>query len=339
MFMKKLTVAAALVLVAATASASNFRGADQVYIPIAGHVAGATGTFITDVYISNLSSDPVTVSVIFQERRPDLPPDGVVGREFPNAITLRPFERKQYLDFFVSALNINTLIVGQLIFNGCRTGQNCGPETQDVNGISPHFRPISVESRTYQVLPHRPGETTGQLLSGYPWYSFVSERQSNVDLDEVFITGITFTGTPGQVGTYRTNLGFVNASQYSSTTIVARLYRETLDQPVGVEARVGLAPLGNVSAGLNDWFPNVPLGSNYFVIVSQTETQPFGNVPLGCEDGCPAFIAYGSVLDNASGDATTLEPQYLIPLDGDAIDEIFPLQSGKRSVRRSVRSR
>ncbi|HEY0156826.1 MAG TPA: hypothetical protein VGF28_05980 [Thermoanaerobaculia bacterium] len=336
--MKKLTVAAAMVLIAATASASNFRGADQVYVPIAGHVQGATGTFVTDVYISNLSSDPVSVSVIFQERRPDLPPDGTVGREFANAITLRPFERKQYLDFFVSALNINTAVVGQLIFNGCRQNQNCGPETQDINGVSPHFRPISVETRTYQVLPSRPGETTGQLLSGYPWYSFVSQRQSNVDLDEVFITGITFTGGPGQLGTYRTNLGFVNASQYSSTTIVARLYKETLDTFVQ-EARIRLSPLGNVSGGLDGWFPGVAQGSNYFVIVSQTETTPFGTPPAGCEDGCPAFITYGSVLDNVSGDATTLEAQYLRELDSDAIDEIFPLQSGKRSVRRSVRSR
>lgn len=337
--MKKLTVAAAMVLIAATASASNFRGADQVYIPIAGHVAGATGTFITDVYISNLSSDPVTVSVIFQERRPDLPPDGVVGREFPNVISLRPFERKEYLDFFVSALNINTAIVGQLIFNGCRTGQNCGPETQNPEtGVSPHFRPISVQSRTYQVLPNRPGETTGQLLTGYPWYSFVSQRQSNVDLDEVFITGITYTGEPGELGTYRANLGFVNASQYSSTTIVARLYRETLDTFIG-EARVRLAPLGNVSGGLAGFFPGVPEGSNYFVIVSQTETTPFGTPPAGCEDGCPAFITYGSVLDNVSGDATTLEPQYLIELDDAAIDEIYPPQAGKRSMRRAVRTR
>jgi hypothetical protein len=326
------------VLVAATASASNFRGADQVYVPIAGHVQGATGTFITDVYITNLSSDSVTVSVIFAPRRPDLPAGTTPGQEFPNAITLRPFERKQYLDFFVSALNINTAVVGQLIFNGCRTSQNCGPETQDVNGISPHFRPISVESRTYQVLPHRPGETTGQLISGYPWYSFVSQRQSNVDLDEVFITGITFTGTPGQVNSYRTNLGFVNASQYSATTIVARLYKETLDTFVA-EARVRLDPLGNVSGGLDGFFPGVAQGSNYFVIVSQTETTPFGTPPTGCEDGCPAFLTYGSTLDNASGDATTLEPQYLRELDSDAIDEIFPLQSGKRSVRRSVRSR
>ena len=32
-----------------------------------------------------------------------------------------------------------------------------------------------------------------------------------------------------------------------------------------------------------------------------------GSVPATCERGCPAFLAYGSVLDNISGDATTME--------------------------------
>ena len=58
-------------------------------------------------------------------------------------------------------------------------------------------------------------------------------------------------------------------------------------------------------------FPGVAFGSNYFVTVEQTASEPFGTVPQGCDLGCPAFLAYGSVLDNVSGDATTLEAQYL----------------------------
>ena len=59
---KKLAVAAAM-LVAGSAFASNFRAADQVYVPVAGHAAGGSGTFISDVFLSNLSTDPVTVTV------------------------------------------------------------------------------------------------------------------------------------------------------------------------------------------------------------------------------------------------------------------------------------
>ena len=335
--MKKLTVAAALMLVTAGAYASNFRGADQVYVPAAGHFEGATGTFITDVYLSNLSSEPVTVSVIYQPSGPNIPADGVIGREFPNVIQLRAGERKQYLDFFRSALNVQGNAFGQLIFNACRSERDCGPATQNEDGYSEFFRPISVETRTYQVIPQRPLETTGQLFSGIPWYHFSSQLQSSVGLDKVFITGITYTGNPGQAQTFRTNLGVVNASQYSATTIVFRLYQETLEN-FKQEKQFRLQPLGSVQQGLTDMFPGVAQGSNYFVTVEQRDSQPFGNVPSSCANfGCPAFIAYGSVLDNLSGDATTLEPQYMLELSADAIDAIYPRQAGKPGIRRSTR--
>jgi hypothetical protein len=338
MFMKKLTVAAALTLFAAGAYASNFRGADQVYIPIAGHTPASTGTFITDVYLSNLSNEPVTVSVIYQPIGENLPAGGAVGTEFPNVIQLRAGERKQYLDFFRSALNVQGNAFGQLIFNACRAERDCGPTTQNEEGYSEFFRPISVESRTYQVTPQRPLETTGQLFSGTPWYHFTSQLQSSVGLDKVFITGITYTGEPGEAQTYRTNIGAVNASQYSTTKIVFRLYRETLTDFVQ-ERIIQLAPLGSTLLGLGQMFPNVPKGSNYFVTVEQRDSVPFGTVPAGCQQnfGCPAFIAFGSVLDNLSGDATTLEPQYMLELSPDAIDEIYPRNAGKPTIRRSTR--
>ncbi len=334
--MKKLTIAAVLMVVATGAYASNFRGADQVYLPAAGHFEGATGTFITDVYISNLWNEPVTVSVIYQPAGMNNPPSGTVGIEFPNAFTLAPYERRQYLDFFRSALNVQGNAFGQLIFNACRQDRDCGPATQDENGYSEHFRPISVQSRTYQVTPQRPTETTGQLFSGVPWYSFVSELQNNVGLDKVFITGITYTGGPGQAQTYRTNLGAVNASQYSSTTIIFRLYRETMNTVIQ-ERQFRLGPLGTLQMGLTDMFPNVAQGSNYFVTVEQRDSTPTNDAPQSCVKGCPAFIAYGSVLDNLSGDATTLESQYLLELSGDAIDAIYPRNAGKPGIRRSAR--
>jgi len=63
---------------------------------------------------------------------------------------------------------------------------------------------------------------------------------------------------------------------------------------------------------------------NAYVLVSQTNTVPTSDASAnGCADGCPAFFAYGSVLDNLSGDATTLEPQFLKPLTDAAINCIF----------------
>src|SRR3954447_25459855 len=60
----KFGVVVAVVLCAAGAFASNFRVADQIYVPAAGHIASSK-TFITDVFISNLETFSVDVSVMF----------------------------------------------------------------------------------------------------------------------------------------------------------------------------------------------------------------------------------------------------------------------------------
>ena len=102
--MKKALVAAAMLLTAVGAQASNFRAADQVYIPIAGHAEGGSGIFISDVYLSNLTADTVTVSAIFQPVNiPTNPNDAnSIGQDFNNIIELAPFERKEFKDFFRS---------------------------------------------------------------------------------------------------------------------------------------------------------------------------------------------------------------------------------------------
>lgn len=332
--MKKFAVAAAMMLTAVSASASNFRGADQVYLPIAGHLQGSSGTFISDVYLANLTADSVEVSVVYAP----FGPTGGAGSDFPKQITLGPYERKEFKDFFLSGLNLSSGF-GQLIFNGCKAGGNCGPSNQNPDGVSPDFRAISVESRIYQIANNAPANppTTGQLFSGIPWYNFVSQLQSNVGLDKVFITGFTQTGQAGNAGTFRSNVGLVNASQWSSTTFVVTLYQGGIAAANKKgEYQTTVGPLGVVQPNFADIFPGVT-GSNYWVTVEQRNSAPVGTPPSGCTQGCPAFLAYGSVLDNVSGDATTLEAQYLLPLDDDALLVIYPSSSGKAPIRRSVR--
>jgi hypothetical protein len=344
MFMKKLGVAAALMLCAFGASASNFRAADQVYVPIAGHASGSSGLFVTDAFISNLSGDSVDVSVIYVRLGPNEGANTPTGlEEIRGKITLRAHERKELLDIFVNTLGKapETNPLGLLVFNGCKANSNCGPETQDQNGYSENFRPISVETRIYQITQAGPNPpTTGQLFSGIPWYHFVSELQSNVGLDTVFMTGFTHTGGSGQAGTFRSNIGVVNASEYSNTEIVFRLYQGSLSEAdKKFETTRNIGPLGNMQYGFNQLFPGFT-GSNYFVTVSQRNSTPVGGgvvIPQSCERGCPAFLAYGSVLDNVSGDATTLESQYMMELDPAALDIIYPLGVGKGPLRRLVR--
>ena len=343
--MKKTLVAAALLLSAASAYASNFRGADQVYIPIAGHQGGQSGLFISDVYLANLTADPVVVSVIYQPLNAATNPANpdTIGQEFPDVITLQPYERKEFRDFFVNVMGIQSGF-GFITLNGCKQGANCGPDGQGGDGNSANYRAISAESRIYSIPSGAPATapTTGQLFSGIPWYNYVSITAAHVGLDKVFITGITHNG-PGP-GTYRTNIGLVNASQYSSTVLAVSLYRGSYnpDSPATnriAQALVPLTPLQNVQRNMPSLFGDqFTPGSDYFVVVEQQSVDPNDSgVPSSCEMGCAAFLAYGSVLDNASGDATTLEPQFLEPLSQDVLNVLYPAGSGKQPLRRAVR--
>lgn len=341
MFMKKLGIAAALMLCAFGASASNFRAADQVYVPVAGHASGSSGLFVSDAYLANLTGDAVDVSVIYVPRNPNSGGTAPAGlEEIRGRITLQPYERKEFLDIFVNALGKESGF-GMLIFNGCKANTSCGTDTQDETGVSPNFRNISVQTRIYQVTPSRPNETTGQLFTGIPWYNFVSRQQSNVELDKVFITGLTNTGTAGTPNTFRANIGAVNASEWNTTEIVFTLYQNSLiDANKKAEAVRQLGPLGNQLYGFDDLFRDAQgnpfRGSNYFVVVSQRGGGAVNNPPSSCIDGCPAFLAYGSVLDNLSGDATTMEAQYLVPMSDDVLAVLYP-SAGKKPVRRTAR--
>lgn len=335
MLIKKIGIAAALTLCAVGAMASNFRAADQVYLPAAGYLAGSSGTFISDVYVANLSTDSVDVSVLYAAT-----PNGTV-QEKKNAFRLAPGERKAFVNFFQSVLGLQSGF-GQLIFNGCLANADCGPATQNSSGYSQNFRNISVESRIYSIPPGTTPAgnppTTGQLFSGIPWYNFVSSLQADNKLQRVFISGLTQNGSVGQAGTYRANIGAANASQFSTTDIVFRLYAGNAPGTQIAESVQTLAPLGHNQWNFNALFPN-QTGTNFFVTVEQRNNRATSDAPSGCVEGCPAFIAYGSVLDNLSGDATTLEPQYEIPLSDAAIAAIYPAGAGKGAIRRSVTRR
>ena len=336
---KNFAVFALVMLFAVSAMATNFRVADQVYLPAAGKLAGASGTFISDVWIANMTTDPVSVSVIYVPNAVTTTPN---IQSFNNVITLAPNERREFVDFFPTVLNL-PVGFGQLIFNACRQGADCGAATQDPNGVSPNFRNIAVQSRIYSIPPNtqlsQNPPTTGQLFSGIPWYNFVSQDQAANQLDKVFILGLRNTGSVNQAGTYRGNIGFVNASQFSTTTLVAKLFAGNGTQ-IGSEFTVTLGPLGNAQQNLAAMFPAFvgATATNAYVTVEQRNSTPTSDAQSTCQpNGCPAFFAYGSVLDNVSGDATTLEAMYLRDLSAAAIAAIYPSGAGKTLMRRAVK--
>jgi len=311
---KQLGVAAVIALVASAAMASNFRAADQVYVPAAGHISSSSATFISDVFISNLSDDSVDVSVIFSTSA------GGTQTQFPKILTLLPRERRELLDFVGNNLHL-TSALGQLIFNACKATADCTPDP--TTGLNANFRNISVESRIFSVANGAnplTAPTNGQLFSGIPWYNFVSETASGAGLDKIFITGVRNTTQ------FRTNIGFVNASQFSTTTITATLINGATGATIATNSFT-LQPLGTIQQSVSGVFPAFAVGptsTNAYITFQQGGTLPTSDGPAnGCSNGCPAFFAFGSVLDNQTQDATTLEPQYLQPLTNNAITCIY----------------
>lgn len=314
---KQLGVAAAAMLVAGAAMASNFRAADQVYVPAAGHAVGGSALFISDVFISNLSDDPVDVTVIYAT-------GGANGAQttsqtFRNVLTLQRRERRELRDFMVNTLHIAGNSLGQLVFNACLSGQDCTPNPD--TGLNQNYRNISVESRIYSVATSAADPLTapsnGQLFSGIPWYNYVSESSSSSGLDRVFITGVRNNSQ------FRTNIGLVNASQFSRTTLTATIFDGATGNQIAQNS-VTLEPFGWFQQNIANFFNNAFTGTNAYIVVTQSNTQPTSDAAANqCSTGCPAFLAYASSVDNQTTDATTLEPQYLQPLTNNAITCIY----------------
>jgi hypothetical protein len=107
---------------------------------------------------------------------------------------------------------------------------------------------------------------------------------------------------------------------------VAKLFDGKTNLQIGTNANTTLAPFGHTQILISVLFPSFTgsTATNAYVTVEQTNTIPTSDaVANGCTTGCPAFFSYGSVLDNLSGDATTLEPQFLKPLTDAAINCVF----------------
>ena len=342
---KHLVLAAVVALVAVNAMASNFRAADQVYVPAAGNFTSGSGTFISDVWVQNMSDEPVTVSVIYT------PTGAGATPQYRNDLfNLAARERREFVNF-VGAAPPNGLglsqAFGTLIFNACRQGANCLVGTDPATGENPNYRNITVFSRVYSIPPGTTlasnPPTNGQAFPGIPWYNYISSKSANApdgrNLGRVFITGFRNTGV-SQPGTYRSAIGLMNASQFSTTTLRLTLINGSNNQTIG-ETTVTLQPLNHLQNNVSTFFSSFtgPTATNAYLRIEQIASEPTADAAsFGCSDGCPGFHAYGSLLDNLTNDATTLEPVYEAPLSALAQEVIYGAGSaGKPVLIRAVR--
>lgn len=292
-------IALTLALTASMASASGFRAADIVYLPAVASLTGGGGAnYKTDVVISNLSADRVTVSVAYMLT-------GAVDNtarlnSMVNLPVLLPFERREIIDFPQAALGLSSAN-GYLIFFACKENGNC--TNADTSG---DIRLITVQGRIYNSTT---AGTFGQLFPGIPWYNYVSIDSADRQLDKVQIVGVRAEGSVGQSG-FRTNIGLVNASQFSTTVLRIRMFSPT-GTPVGVFDQT-LPPLAHIQLQVPVIFPS--FSGNGYATVEQATVNP---VPG--QEALPGFFAYGSVVDNRTGDPTTLEAQYMVEMPFDCI--------------------
>ena len=319
-------------LVAGSAMANNFRAADQVYLLNGlGAVPGAAGAFFDqDVTITNTSTDRVQVDVALLSGTGDN--SGTVGATKPLAV-FEPGERRTYVKFVQSGLNQTTAFNGTMLFFACRSGSTCG----DCGVDSTNCRNITVESRAYTTgnCVTAAGPTLpcsfGNDFPGMPWYLYASRDADAVNLSKVTLSGVTTTGAPGTSG-FRTNIGLVNASQYSTTKLRVTAFSESTRAQVGSPFEVDLGPLGRLQANITNMVAGFT-GVGY-VVVEQVSVTTVANPGAGCEQGCPGFYVYGVSLDNVSNDPTYLEPQYIGPLTTEALTALYPQKRPRRATTR-----
>lgn len=328
--MRHLFAVSAALLVALPLAANQFRAADVVYLPAAGRVS----IFNTDVYLSNPNPEPVVVSVAFAPT--NTADNSGVTAEARVLATLQPGERREIHDPVQSIFGLDNSL-GQMIFFGCTAGNpscDCAATPNDC-------RNISVEARIYATSTECANGatscTTGQLFAGLPWFQFAGSG-SPAGYDKVFVAGIRQFGSRGTPASgFRSNLGFTNSSQFSSTTLTVQLF-DSVARPLA-STTVTLGPLGHTQRNFNELFPAVTeLREAGFVVIEQTSVTPTdAAAAAGCSDGCPGFFAYGSVLDNATNDPTTLEGQFFGSLTSSQLGCIFGAKTGARPVRRIER--
>jgi hypothetical protein len=284
-----------VLMFASVASANTFGAADIVYLPAVARLEGAGGAFFkTDVTITNTSTSSVVVQVAYVEGSGD-------NSAAPNTLitlpTFLPGERRELIDIAKSALNRDTAN-GYLIFFACREGGNCAD--CDINPGD--CLNIAVQGRIYNDTA---GGTFGQSFPGVPWYSYAALTSTTQGTDRLSINGVRNNTN------YRTNIGLVNASQFSSTVLRLRLFNSAGTQIAEMDQTLG--PLGRIQ------FPVTQIAAGFsgdgYVTVEQISATPVS----GQTDAVPGFFAYGSLLDNRTSDPTTLAAQFNVPLPFDCV--------------------
>ncbi|HVT02726.1 MAG TPA: hypothetical protein VHL58_05040 [Thermoanaerobaculia bacterium] len=270
--MKKLllTLATALLLIPGAAFANHY--ADFYVIPVASHTQGLNGVWMSDVAIQNFQSTPINVELTFVQAG-EGNPDNVTQLSFGDGGTvIVPAKGSVLLKDVVNNLPLtqNNMVSGAILIGA--------------------DKPFAVTSRSYITSPG--GGTVGQTV--VPARDFLENAvgDTNNAMATAYIPGLISNAR------YRSNLGFVAATTNGAGGMrIDVTIRNAAGAPVGATRQFIVAPgsIEQIQFSVKSFSGDVfDVGSAEF------------NIAVG--DG--AVIPYGSVVDNATGDAVFVTGQF-----------------------------
>ena len=324
------TVAALLVVAPAMAS---FQAADLIYIPAAAQTTGSgTSHWKTDLYITNVDEVAIDVAMVYL-------PSGLVsnasyfvdrtywlgGREEdgfgfvnevlagipPNGtVVLRDLIGEYWVDQAglngMGAMVVFAYEADTLEDDGTRVYRNAIANARVYNDTTRWERDPDGHNFTEEPVSY------GQQMPGVAWYNLADPAAVGDDFDYTFM--ILVGGE--ETARFRYNLGVLNASDpQTQITITIQAFQANgepyLDDEGNELITLQVVPIGahlqwyRVFSTLWD-LEEVEMAMIKVSFVGWTSTAP---------EPIPAFITYGSLIDESSDDPTTILGSFAYPYD------------------------
>jgi hypothetical protein len=321
------------VLLVVTPAMASFQAADLIYIPAVAQTLGSgTSTWKTDVYITNVDEVAIDVAMVYL-------PSGLIsnagfftdrtywlgGREAdgfgflnealagipPNGtVVLRDVVGEYWVDQAglngLGAMVVFAYEADTLEDDGTRVYRNAIANARIFNDTVQWER--DPDGHGFVEVP----ATYGQPMPGVAWYNLADPAAIGDDFDFTFMI---LTGGE-ETAHYRYNLGLLNASDPQTEITVALQAFQANGEPYTNDEGDPLIALQRVPVLAHlQWYrvfstlwdlEEVEAAMIKVSFVAWASTAP---------DPIPAFITYGSLIDESSDDPTTILGSFADPYD------------------------
>ena len=255
---------ATILLLSLPAAAASSAATTDGWVPGVGHAPGSLGTFLTDLWIYNPSSDtPTDVTITFH----DSETDGTAGQS--TTVVLAARETRYFADFLASLLGLNGSVIGNLHYES-------------------DAAPVLVSAHIYLS---QPTGTYGVFESGIPASEALGRRLAQNDAANLWqMYGLA--NDPG----FRTNVDVTNTSSAPITVLlnVVEPEHSLIVNNGGAGASATVLPFSNHR--FSDVLSNLMAGYENAAGLRVTVAIPETASPSA------ACFAVASVLDFRTGD-------------------------------------